>query len=395
MITLLLGHSLIYLSNSVVVPMLTTIAKDMNVAVSIAGIVSTISMLVTGITLLCSNILQKAMQPQWIVSAAILLNITSNFIISQTNHFTVLLICRAFVGVSLGMVSFSTITLITTWLSPVKRGYYLTAQTAINTMCVFLASRVTVPLMQMLERGWKGIFSLMAILGTASLAMWLPSVQKQSPHQPVQTTAPSQINKKGFLWMIKRKDLLMLCLFLALVSCAHIAVTTYLAAYLEVFRGLSVAKAATYFGYISLSGMFGGPLASLLSTKLGKRKPVLLFGVAGAMVSLLLIINITSELVLAVVVLIYGFFGIAYQPITQIITTELRDITPELASMAYSISFSTAYLSTLFTPLIMTTALKFMSMQAAMYVFIGIYFLTCVSALFIEETGIKAKLGKR
>ena len=71
--------------------MLTTIAKDMNVAVSVAGIVSTISMLVTGITLLCSNLLQKAMKPQWIVVVAILLNIISNFTISQTNHFIFLL----------------------------------------------------------------------------------------------------------------------------------------------------------------------------------------------------------------------------------------------------------------------------------------------------------------
>lgn len=134
--TLLLSHSMIYLSNSVVVPMLTTIAKDMNVAVSVAGIVSTISMLVTGITLLCSNLLQKAMKPQWIVVVAILLNIISNFTISQTNHFIVLLIFRAFVGISLGMISFSTISLITIWLSPDKRGYYLTAQTAINTIQV-------------------------------------------------------------------------------------------------------------------------------------------------------------------------------------------------------------------------------------------------------------------
>ena len=81
------------------------------------------------------------------------------------------------------------------------------------------------------------------------------------------------------------------------------------------------------------------------------------------MISFLLIVNVTSEIALTIVILLYGFLGIAY-------------------------------LATLFTPLIMTTALKFMSMQAAMYLFIGIYFLTCVSALFMKETGPKAKLKK-
>ena len=292
------------------------------------------------------------------------------------------------------MISFSTISLITIWLSPDKRGYYLTAQTAINTMCVFLASRVTVPLMQMLKRGWKGVFSLMALLGAIALTLWLLSLRKLIADETAQVTASVKITKEKVLWVITQKNLLLLCLFLALVSCVHIAVTTYLAAYLEIFRGLPVAKAATYLGYISLTGMFGGSMASLLSTKLGKRKPVLLLGVTGAMLSFLLIVNVTSEIALTIVVLLYGFFGIAYQPITQIITTELWDNAPDLASLAYSISFSIAYLETLFTPLIMTTALKFMSMQAAMYLFIGIYFLTCVSALFMKETGPKAKLKK-
>lgn len=261
------------------------------------------------------------------------------------------------------MISFSTISLITIWLSPDKRGYYLTVQTAINTMCVFLASRVTIPLMQMLKRGWKGVFSLMALLGAIALTLWLLSLRKLIADETAQATASVKITKEKGLWVIKQKNLLLLCLFLALVSCAHIAVTTYLAAYLEISRGLPVAKAATYLGYISLAGMFGGSMASLLSTKLGKRKPVLLLGVTGAMLSFLLIVNVTSEIALTIVVLLYVFFGIAY-------------------------------LATLFTPLIMTTALKFMSMQAAMYLFIGIYFLTCVSALFMKETGPKAKLKK-
>ena len=66
-------------------------------------------------------------------------------------------------------------------------------------MCVFLASRVTIPLMQMLKRGWKGVFSLMALLGAIALTLWLLSLRKLIADETAQATASVKITKEKVL----------------------------------------------------------------------------------------------------------------------------------------------------------------------------------------------------
>ncbi len=387
---LILCNISVSFSNSIAVPMLTTIAKDIGVDISVAGMVSSITMVVTGFSLLFANLVQRVMKPKWIVSVAIVLCAAGNAVVGVTNHFLILLLCRAVVGVSLGMTSFATIALISQWLTGEERVYYLTTQTALTTLSSFLASRTAVPLMEMLSRSWHGVFSLMAMVNSITLAVWLCFGLKEASQQPIKEVAVVRKGKSAFLVMVRRSDVLILSAFLALISCAHVAVTTYLAAYLETVRGFPLAEAASFLGYISLAGMLGGPVASMVSAKIGRRKPVLFMGTAMGMALLIVILQLRSPGPLVAVVLLYGFFGSIYGPITQIITTEMRNTTPELASTAYSIVFAAGYLGTLFTSFIMTAVMKVTTMQVAMYVFVAVYLLACLSVLLVNETGAKA-----
>ena len=92
---------------------------------------------------------------------------------------------------------------------------------------------------------------------------------------------------------------------------------------------------------------------------------------------------------LAIAVFFYGLFGECYNPVTQIVTTELPGATPEAASAAFSIVFAAGYLGTIFAPLIMTAATEFISMHAAMYLYVVVYVLVCITTLLIRETGTR------
>lgn len=388
---LILSNLTTYFSDSMVVPMLTTISRDMHVDVSVSGMLSIITLLSTGIALLSSNLLQRVMKPKWIVAAGLLLSVLCNFAIGFATSFVLLLLCRALIGFAIGLLSFSTISLITSWLSGSECGYFLAVHAGSTTLGSYLASRVAVPMMELLAHGWHGSFRLMALVNLVSLAVWLCVGLRDAPRQILDVSRAVQPRQKTFLEMLRRRDVLLLSGMLALISCAHIAVSTYLAAYLELVRGFAVAKAATYLGYLSLSALFGGPVASLISTALGRRKPVLSLGILLSAGSMLFVLLLQSEWLLVAGVLLYGFFSAIYNPITKIIATEMPDTTPEMASTAFSVIYASGYLATIFTPTIMTAVMHTLTMQAAMYVFVGIYFAAFLVSLLVQETGSKRK----
>ena len=68
---LLLINISAYYSNSIATPLLTTIGRDLNVDVSLVGMVSSVAMVSTGVALLCGNLMQRVMKHKWILVFAV------------------------------------------------------------------------------------------------------------------------------------------------------------------------------------------------------------------------------------------------------------------------------------------------------------------------------------
>jgi len=386
---LLLINISAYYSNSIATPLLTTIGRDLNVDVSLVGMVSSVAMVSTGVALLCGNLMQRVMKHKWILVFAVSLCAAGNLIITFSDGFAMLLISRAAIGFSIGLGSFATIALVAAWLNAEQRGYYFALQAATGTMGSFAAMRTAVPLMTAFG-GWRSAFAATAVLNLTALLVWMlcwPKIRKM----PAVAAGKSALDKRTFLWMIRRKDVLIISAFFALITCAHTAVSTYLAAYMELVREFDLTTAAALVGYASITGMFGGPIASMISAKLGRRKPVLLVGMGMTVVCLLLVLNLQNLTILPLVLLCYGFFGAFYGPVTQTITTELPDTTAQMASTAHSIITSSGCLASIFAPLIMSAVVRVSSMQAAMYTFVLGFVIAAVFAVISKETGNKAR----
>lgn len=382
------------LSNLVLAPLLTTIAKDMNTSISAAGMASSVTFFATAVTLLCANVLQRRLKAKQIVAIALSICVISNFFLSTATVFGIVLMGRALTGIALGAISFATVDLITRWLSDKERSYYIAIQTVASTMCGFLISRLAVPLMYLLKNGWRSVFAVMGFFGIGALGLWLYIGRREPQMICVQNSKPAKLSPKMLRQVLRRRDVLFLSLYMALFSCANVAVTTYLAAYLEIGHGLPLTKATAFLGYVSLAGMLGGPSASILSTRLGKRKPVLLIGAAGAAIGLLLVINQRWEPLLVLSIFTLGFFVAFSVPLIQIITTELPNTTPEVASTTYSVVYAVGYFATIFTPAILTAVMGTMTMRAGMNVFVGIFFVSFAVIFMLRETGPAHQLAE-
>lgn len=391
-ILIILNTTVMYLAQPFPVPLFTTISAEMGIDLGSAGIISTVLTLAMAVMMVLggSFVIEK-FGAKYSIAAALLLSIAGNCMTAFLGNYALILVGRALVGIGIGLNSVACISFITMWFPPKERTLIFSLITICCTGAFFIAYSIAIPLMQAMGT-WQRPFLLLAALSLVFLVLWL-IFGKTNPNY-VSENVSEQKTKNSLLVAIKRKDVLLITAYSSLIIFAQSVLLNYLPAYLETVHGYSAQQASTYSGFLSVAQMIGGLVVGVITGAWGKRKPALLMSNLFAFAFLMLLYHISGTVGIVSAIIGYGLFAGMYSPVVQTMSTEIKDVTPELASAAYSLSMGVGNLLTFFTPMILSLLMNYMDLSSALYVFAAVMVIGIVIGFFVKETGTNLKKGR-
>lgn len=375
-------------SSSIAIPMFTIISADTGIDIGMTGLISSVVALTVGIMMLLGSVVIEKTGCKLSITLSLILSVAGNLMVFFFTDFFVVLIGRAIVGVGIGLNSIACISFITMWF-PVKEKPLIFSLITIGcTGTIFLAYALALPLVGWLGGFWRNVFCVMAAASAVFLILWILFGKINADYAP--ETAVDTKRGAAILIALKRGDIWLIALYVGMLTFAISAINTYLPIYLETIRGYDVQTASTYAGFVSLAQIVGGMLAGIVTSALGMRKPVFLTGSILGLASILVMYNTSGKYGLIAMLVAYGFFSTIYSPVMQTVATELKDVTSELASAAYSMMFGLGSLLSFFAPMILSALLRDMCLDQALYFFVGVAVIGIIIGFFVGETGPKA-----
>jgi predicted MFS family arabinose efflux permease len=282
------------------VSLLTPIATDLGVTEGQAGQAISISGLFAVVTSLLISGLTRTIDRKVVLASLSLLLIASGVIVTLTPDYQVLMIGRALLGVAIGGF-WSMSTAIVMRLLPrdaVPRGLaMLNAGNAI-------AATIAAPLGSYLGGiiGWRGAFFFIVPLALLALVwQWIAMPSLPPRGRP---------GRGNVFRLLARRQVALGMTAILLLFMGQFALFTYLRPFLETVAGFSVAELSLAFLAVGLAGVAG---TWCISRLLGRRLYSLLIGIPAMMAAtaVLLIVFGHSQLAVAGLLVLWGFFGTA------------------------------------------------------------------------------------
>ncbi|MTJ79606.1 MAG: MFS transporter [Telmatospirillum sp.] len=168
--------------------------------------------------------------------------------------------------------------------------------------------------------GWRTPFYFMAIPTTLTglLIWWLV---KEAPRPKAGTAAAG--SGSSFMALLKNRNLLLTYLMVFCSLFGFFVILTWLPYYLQTERNIPTTDIGNIASLVAWVSIPGGILFARISDRLGKRKPLVMFLVPVAAVSLISIafVHDVSQVIIAICV--YGFFGkLALDPVLVAIVAD-------------------------------------------------------------------------
>jgi len=282
------------------VSLLTPIATDLGVTEGQAGQAISISGFFAVVTSLFIAGLTRTIDRKVVLASFSLLLIVSGVIVTIAPDYRVLMIGRALLGIAIGGF-WSMSTAIVIRLLPrdaVPQGLaMLNAGNAI-------AATISAPLGSYLGGiiGWRGAFFFVVPLALLALVwQWIAMPSLPPRGRP---------GRGNVFRLLARRQVALGMTAILLLFMGQFALFTYLRPFLETVTALSVAELSLAFLAVGLAGVAG---TWCISRLLGRRLYSLLIGIPAVMaaIAVLLIVFGNSQLAVAGLLVLWGFFGTA------------------------------------------------------------------------------------
>jgi len=231
-----------------------------------------------------------------------------------TDSFSHLILARLFIGFGSAFAAISCLKIISTWF-PFKQFTVMVGMTVTIGMLGAVTGQGPLAFLVKIF-GWREVMMILAAIGGLLALVIFKVVQDRPEGDKEHSEKPHEIPTfaslmKGLLIVIKNPQ----CWLIAFYGGLMFAPTILLggvwgAAFIGSSYHLDQTSSGNYISFLFIGWIFGGPLFGMLSDKMGKRKPNMWVGSAGALIALILFIYVKLPLfMLALILFLLGFLS--------------------------------------------------------------------------------------
>lgn len=392
-----------------VAPMLEIIAADFWTADQIAanaaaiyakaGYATTLHILAQGIFMLMGPILLGWLDHKKTQFMGVTTMVIGSVLTFFAPTFPMLLFARFLTGAGHGMSSACTHSIIAAWFPPREKSAMVTINSLGIVAIYTITYTCTVPLCNLFNGSWRMVLLAMGIVLAVLDLCWVIFARDNHALNAYIKSQNEAAGKKvnaltGLKEALARKDVLLLGVFLGFSTIANNGVTTYLPQFLSNVRGFEKEVAASIVGVASGISAVATRIGGVATTALGKRKPIIIPAYIISMTFLVITLLLNSALGISAMYVVYTIFSNFRNPASQAISTELKDVTPQLTSSAASISFGVGFLGTFFASPLLSFSTWAFGEKYQMFIYLPLMLIAFVAYLFMPETGAGRKAKK-
>ena len=230
---------------------------------------------------------------------------------------------------------------------------------------------------------WRVPFFVMSV-PTVVIALLIWFLVKEKKSGPVAQQA-ADTKKGSFMDLLKNRNLMVTYLMVFCSLFGFFLMVTWLPYYLQNERGIDGSQIGNIASLIAWVSIPGGLLFASISDKLGRRKPLIMFMVPVAIISLISIVQMQDVNMMIVALCVYGLFGkLAMDPV--LVATIADNAPKESYSSAFGMFNFVGMSSSILAPTIAGAITDVTgSLAAGFYLSAGLLVLGLVGIMFLKE----------
>ncbi len=391
--------ALTYLALLITSPLLVFFSEGFAIDIATAGYVTTLHVMAMGVFMFVGPVIIGAIDIKKTQLLGVGIMIAGLLLAWLAPSFGALLAARVITGIGHGISGACTNSVIAAWFPTREKSVMITINNLGLAAMGALGYAVAVPLYHALGDSWRGVMLVMLFILAAVELSWIiwgrdnaamnRHIQAQNASSGRKTSAFSGIREAVSRW-----DSWCLCLYMGIASVGASGISTYLPQFLQNVRGYTDVGAASIVGLTTGIGAAGTFLGGIAATAIGRRKPIILpFMTATACFAALALVS-TGHWWIALFLFLYVFSTIFRSTASWTIATELRDVTPALASAVSAMIYGVGNISTLVVPSMYGFAERTFGAERSMLVFVPVFLIALVFAFFLPETGKRPEKKK-
>lgn len=377
-----------YLSPSV---LMNDIMADLNIGLSLAGLMMTVMMVSCGLCMFIGSILHDLIGIRITLILAVWLLSVGSVICFAARSFSLLIIGRIVLGIGFGLHSASTAPYMSTWFEGKQRTFMITASLIANSLAGAASYMIANPLKELVG-SWRGVFGLYAVFIALIAILWTIFSRSNDTEKYNNRNKKARKSSLSGAFKIKQFWLLMICgIFLNFAITAN---TTYVPTLLVSEKGFSTTTAALASSINSFVNLGGPLLGGVLVARTGKRKIVMQSGMVFFLIGGMVMTIANAQTFVFIGLILCGFSYMFLMPAQTTIIMETHEpFDPAIVGAATAMITGVGQITSIMVSPLFSKLSESLGMSAAMRTFFGMVFISVIASLFIRETGGKETNG--
>ena len=381
-----------HMLNLIITPVIIYIAKDFGVDNATAGYAATLHVLAQGIFILISPIMIGWIDNKRTQLIGCTIMVFGALLGFLAPSFPVLLAARLISGMGHGICSGCSNAVIAAWLPPKEKSIFITANNLAVAGIATISYTCTVPLYNLFGGSWRALLLMMAIVLAVLNTVWFIFYKDNKLLNDYIARENASAGKKtnafsGMKEALSRREVWIYWLFMGMMTIGSNGITTYLPQYLQSVRGFSDAASSSILGIASAVSAGATLIGGVVTTMLGKRKPIIVLTMIFGIVFLTSSLLAGSPLAICALYILYTLTTSFRGPAQGTFTTELKGVTPALTSSTAAVSFGIGFIGTPLTSPLLKLSTNLLGEEYSMLVFIPLMVMGFIFALMLPETG--------
>ena len=324
-------------------PLITSVMGELNVSYAQTGMLITIMLIVSGFTILFGSGISHGIGLRRSVILENALLLAGNLMTFSSSSLEMLILARFIAGLGFGMGGLINSMIVLEWFSEKEHPIINTCNQLFTQAGFGLALLCSVPLAACYG-SWKGVYLALGILNLVSLVLAILFFRNNTSfhHYSEEQRCGGNGEKKelaSFTKALKRKDVRIITVGLAMVTFSNMSFSAFLPSVLENTKRISAATAGAITSIMPVAALASTILCGAVMSAAGVRKPILITATSLMFAGALMLTLSDAKQLLYAGIILFGLGWGAQACVLYTVVVELKDAGPALIGGATSAVF--------------------------------------------------------